>query len=121
MRKLILCAAAAATLGGAGAAFAQVVDCSPQAAGFLPEQCLPERLRDDYRSGYGPYGYGPEPGAGFAWGTPQSSWPVGPDNYYIERMRDLDGDGIRNDLDPDIDGDGVRNRRDRYPADPRYA
>lgn len=44
-----------------------------------------------------------------------SSWPGLGWDY-----QDMDGDGIRNGIDPDIDGDGWSNENDIYPLNAYY-
>jgi hypothetical protein len=111
MKKLILCAAAAAALAGTGGAFAQSAECARSMDGSDP--CGPV-TNPVYRSGppyvlnpNQPYTYGGWPGQVLGagpWGltVPQAVIP----QYNVTRR--------------DRDGDGVRNNRDRYPDDPRY-
>lgn len=113
MKKLILCATAAAGFAASGAALASgAAECQQGMANFFPtpEHChQPQRVYPGYPYAYGwpsdrvyganayPYQYQQVlPDGRLAWATP-----------YPRTARDRDGDG-------------VRNRHDRYPDDPRY-
>ncbi len=110
MKKLILCAAAAASLGLAGGAFAQSAECARSMDGSDPCGSVTNPV---YRSGppyvlnpNAPHTYGGWPGAVLGagpWGWQQ---PQVVPQYNPTRR--------------DRDGDGVRNNRDRHPDDPRY-
>lgn len=116
MKKLILCAAAAVAMTGAGSVLAQPAECVVGILGaYTGNPCpngqpLPQQpnYSHDYR--YGPGGvllsqiYGNN-GYYYPHGYYEAPRVVVP-RYQPTRR--------------DRDGDGVRNRHDNYPDDPRY-
>ena len=52
------------------------------------------------------------------YGNVYGSYPAAP-TYGTRGMRDRDGDGIPNRVDPDRDNDGIPNNLDAHPNNPR--
>lgn len=128
MRKLILCAAAAAALAGTGASFAQVLCGSantpqcpdPRTAPYDYTGMLPP-AHHPYQNQYSSPALQAQQQQWLAWQRawgPYAGWQARPDDYRYDRRRDLDRGAYRGRRDRD--GDGVPNRRDRYPDHPYY-
>lgn len=115
MKKLILCATAAAGLmAGGGALASGTAECQQGMTNFFP---VPEHCHQAPR--VYPYGHP------YAYGAPH--YPVyGARGYPYGYQQVLPSQLAWMQATPyprtarDRDGDGVRNRRDRYPDDPRY-
>ncbi|MDB5751891.1 MAG: hypothetical protein JWP65_2312 [Ramlibacter sp.] len=127
MNKIILSAAMAAALVGAGGAFAQSAECQQRVPDGRSVCDVPNR--GGYASPHNDATLmgGASPAFGEARQYRRNDLPrfqsgaglFGAQDEYRRDRHDRDRDGIRDNRDADRDGDGVRNNRDRHPDDRR--
>lgn len=114
MKKLILCAAAAVAMAGAGSVMAQTAECAVGILGaYTGDPCpngqpRPQARNQDQNQGSYDYRYGHDAAvlSQIFGGSAYYEAPRVVPRYQPSRR--------------DRDGDGIRNRDDRYPNDPRY-